>query len=854
MLSRLLALSVFTGTCALALLLAGCGGGDSTTPAAEPVTAPFVSVAQSNDVGAAGGSVSLTAADGTQYTLDVPAGALATTTTLSLTTAAPATGQRFRVVAGPDGLLFKSGTAATLTIRPPSGRELPASAGLLYSGSPVSSTRNADGSIAMKLYQLRGSATPITALAQLAKLSQALTRLLPAEAVDNSVLVCRSPNVNGGPAAGVASFDQLDFERFVTCTYDQIDDLIAASDFNTALALAQLLESIAQRNNADTARFVATAKSLVCTGRQRSLDTLASILIQSPEDVLVIESVAYWDMMVQKLGGATCPGQPTLVEAVQPKIDDALTLLDADFATASAAAIDSTGYTSRKTTAVKTVTLRERLLTISVALGIPPAPQAPAAVRETPLAVQSPYTAANIATTQVQGRLEPSMLKNLLPTPWSRCRTAGDYAPLMALSDVFGNSDSLRSAAQYCATQLSAEVLDNQNHSTASLSGLGGVAAGQNQTSASVQATADGVLRLTGPIGALRCPANVASTEELVIRFAGVEVRRLSAAPYLGSALQLNISELRTAAGLAAGNLASQPLVLERVGAACADYWGPAPAPLISVTIVFAGEPKIAYTTLDGGLFVVNPDGTGLLQLAGDAAVFFLREGRGKPGWSPDHQKIAYSVAGDLYIINADGTGRVSLGLGGFYGMGGKLLTDAVWSPDGTRIAYTKYDLDTDSFSVCITTPIGGGGSCSPGALPTWAPDSTRFAYTAVTQVGTNELGAPLYAIDLFVGGANQTNFLANAETQSTAWSPDGTQIAYTGGGTLSPGIYLTGPGGGAGGLLRANAGYPAWSPDGRKLVFITTNDQTPTGTVQIMNKDGSGVTSLGITALTVSW
>jgi hypothetical protein len=601
MLSRSLTRSVLIGTCALGFLLAGCGGSDSaaTATATDPApatAAPFISVAQSSAVGAAGGSVSLTAADGTQYTLDVPTGALATTTTLSLTTAAPATGQRFRVVAGPDGLLFKSGSPATLTIRPPSGRELPTTAGLLYSGSPVSSTRNADGSIAMKLYQLRGSATPTTALAQLAQLSQlsqALTRLLPAEAVDNSVLVCRSPNVNGGPAAGIASYDQLDFERFVSCTYDQIDDLIAASDFNTALALAQLLESMAQRNNTESERFAATAKSLACTGRQRSLDTLTTILIQSPEDVLVIESVAYWDMMVQKLGGGPCAGQPSLMDAVQPKIEDALTLLDADFATAAAAAIDSTNYTRRKTTAVKTITLRERLLTISVALGIPPAPVTPAAVRETPQAAESPYTAANIATTQVQGRLEPSMLKNLLPAPWSRCRTAGDYMPLLALMEQFSGPNTVKSAAQYCATQLSVEVQDNQLQPTSSISGLGGVSVSQTQTTATVAATVDGVLRLTGPIGALSCPAGVAVSEQLVVRFAGVEALRQTAAPYLASSMSLNISQLRTAAGLAASDARLQLLTIERAGEPCSGYWGEAPAPLIAVTVsVISGCPR----------------------------------------------------------------------------------------------------------------------------------------------------------------------------------------------------------------------------------------------------------------------
>ena len=582
MLHRFLAHCLVTGTCALTLLLAGCDGDDSAAPAAVTAT-PFVSVVQSNAVGAAGGSVSLTAADGTQYTLEVPAGALARNTTLSLTTAEPEGVQRFRLITGPDGLVFKVGRPATLTIKLPAGRALPAGGALTYNGAPVPITRNPDGTLVLTLMQLRGTAA-VTGLAG---------RATPAAVFAGSVLVCRDPSVSASATVGVASIDRVDLARYADCVTGQIEDLRAVGDFNTAARLAMSMDELFQNSNMDNTPFLTAAKTTACAARQGALDALAVVVIAAPEDILLIEKLAYWDMVVQKLGGATCAGQAELTAAVQPKIDDALTLIEDQLPALSNVSVTSVEYTRLSTTARNTVDLRDKLLAMAQALGTPVARSQPVEYRAPLAAAGSPYRGATVATNNLQGQIEPAMLTDLLPAPWNVCRTAGDYVPLMALMDQFSSPDSVKSAAQYCATRFGVEVLDNRNQPTGSLSGFGGVAAGHNQTSGSVGATVDGVLRLTGPIGALRCPAGVAGSEELVVRFAGVEVRRLSAAPYLAISLSLNISDLRAAAGLASSNTAPQLLTIERTGAACAGYWGPAPAPLITVTIVFAGTPKL---------------------------------------------------------------------------------------------------------------------------------------------------------------------------------------------------------------------------------------------------------------------
>ena len=86
---------------ARALMLPGCGGGD-TTPAA-PATA---SASQATALGAAGATVNLTAADGSAFTLQLPLGALTADTTLTLLTQKPATGQRLNLPLQPAGLVL----------------------------------------------------------------------------------------------------------------------------------------------------------------------------------------------------------------------------------------------------------------------------------------------------------------------------------------------------------------------------------------------------------------------------------------------------------------------------------------------------------------------------------------------------------------------------------------------------------------------------------------------------------------------------------------------------------------------------------------------------------------------------
>lgn len=93
---------------------------------------------------------------------------------------------------------------------------------------------------------------------------------------------------------------------------------------------------------------------------------------------------------------------------------------------------------------------------------------------------------------------------------------------------------------------------------------------------------------------------------------------------------------------------------------------------------------KAAFEVMGGNLFVVNVDGTGLVDL-----------GRGyRPTWSPDGAYVAFMVteddghaftAADLYAARADGSARIRL-----TDTPDRLEMNPSWSPDGRWLAFDE--------------------------------------------------------------------------------------------------------------------------------------------------------------------
>ena len=135
------------------------------------------------------------------------------------------------------------------------------------------------------------------------------------------------------------------------------------------------------------------------------------------------------------------------------------------------------------------------------------------------------------------------------------------------------------------------------------------------------------------------------------------------------------------------------------------------------------------YDSLD--IYVVNADGGGETRIREGASI---SDGWwGRPDWSPDGAQLVFRQAaatpylGEIYVMNADGSGVVQLTGNGENNSG------PTWSPDGSRIAYGRYDpsgsrvdqihvMNADgSGNVQITNEDSGG--------PVWSPNGGRIAF-----------------------------------------------------------------------------------------------------------------------------
>lgn len=170
-------------------------------------------------------------------------------------------------------------------------------------------------------------------------------------------------------------------------------------------------------------------------------------------------------------------------------------------------------------------------------------------------------------------------------------------------------------------------------------------------------------------------------------------------------------------------------------------------------------------------IVVVNPDGSGLQDVAADAYE------NSDPAWSPDGRHFVYVSQRDsahLVVANDDGSGKTSL-----VKSSGRLFSP-VWTLNGQEIVYTRYASSTYTlYRVNVTT--GVTTELGPGRYAERASLGNRIA--AVDK--NAESGAwELYIYDLNANTMT-THTLSVPVSDRPLWSPDNQKLLLSTGDSL---------------------------------------------------------------------
>ncbi len=122
---------------------------------------------------------------------------------------------------------------------------------------------------------------------------------------------------------------------------------------------------------------------------------------------------------------------------------------------------------------------------------------------------------------------------------------------------------------------------------------------------------------------------------------------------------------------------------------------------------------------------------------------------------------------------------------------------------------------------------------------PAWSPDGSKIAFTSGGTGG----GERIWVIN--ADGSNRTDLTGTSfgACHDAMWSPDGSKIAFA-----KSHIWVMNADGSNPTRLTDNAKddfFPVWSPDGSKIAFTSRIEGKGNAYIRVMNADGSNQTRL---------
>lgn len=235
-------------------------------------------------------------------------------------------------------------------------------------------------------------------------------------------------------------------------------------------------------------------------------------------------------------------------------------------------------------------------------------------------------------------------------------------------------------------------------------------------------------------------------------------------------------------------------------------------------------------------LYTVQTDGTGARRLVGEQGFLF----RSTVAWSPDGSRIAFRWQGPIRIMNTDGSGVERLTTCRLPDCDADAGGDShpSWSPDGTHVAFSRFNGTHEELWV-----VGADGSeprpvnqeFAAIVHVAWSPRGEEIAVLGFAGSGPDVGPDRIYLVDAETGQIVRTvRAPSGLEFAGTiSWGPHGQWLAFDAigeGGTLDvAGVYVMRAGGTDERLLTAcptdSPGgctdmNPAWSPDGSQIAF----------------------------------
>lgn len=242
--------------------------------------------------------------------------------------------------------------------------------------------------------------------------------------------------------------------------------------------------------------------------------------------------------------------------------------------------------------------------------------------------------------------------------------------------------------------------------------------------------------------------------------------------------------------------------------------------------LAFVGVPAIPAIDPPGDIFVIDADGSNLVQVTQNDLF------EDSPAWSPDSTGLAFRQAKPnpvtdptVVVTNADGSGLLVLGPG----------ENPVWAPDGQQLAMTVPD--GSSSRLWVQAADGGdrrqvADVSVPSARAGWSPDGQ---FLVISSSG-------LSVIEISTGSITS---LTEEPGSTPAWSIGGT-IAFSTTGSASSGVFVVDVDGSGPTRLADDMGFASvrqWSPDSRSLLLGDEATGSPNAVVRL---DGSGLAFVG--------